>query len=553
MLSSLRSAYFSNIKGDLFGGLTAAVVALPLALAFGVASGLGPIAGLYGAIATGFFAALFGGTPAQITGPTGPMTVVMAAVVASHASNLPEAFAIVVLGGLFQIVFGVAGFGRYIAYTPYSVVSGFMTGIGIIIVILQTLPFFGLPSAEGGTIGALRALIEAIPAGISPAAMALATLSLLIAAIWPAALRRFLPSPLAALIIGSAVSIAMLPDVPTIGEVPSGLPALAIPGFSLIDLGGVVYAAFVLALLGSIDSLLTSLVADSITRTPHNANRELLGQGLGNAIAGLIGGLPGAGATMRTVINVRAGGRTPLSGAIHALVLLAVALGLGPVAAKIPHAVLAGILMKVGWDIVDWGYVKRIARVPREKAAVMIATLLLTVFIDLITAVGVGVILAFFVNARALESEQMKGVRHHIGADEEEDPLTEAERAKLRQGGGKVILTRLKGTFSHASARELARRVGLRHTGIRVVIYDFAEASYIDPSAAQSIDSLLEQTKADGRTVLISGLRGAAEQALAAFDVLGRIAPSHRFANHAEAIDAALRILSEIEGVGSKS
>lgn len=529
-----------NLKGDIFGGLTAAVVALPLALAFGVASGVGPIAGLYGAIAVGFFAAVFGGTPAQVSGPTGPMTVVMGAVVASHSSNLPEAFAIVILGGALQIVFGVARLGRYINYTPYSVVSGFMTGIGVIIMILQVLPFLGLPTAAGGPVGALRVLFDLDLGRVSVPATGLALSTLLVVVFWPKRLSRYLPSPLAALVIGTLASVFFLPGVPIIGNVPTGLPTPTMPAISISQLANIFQAGFILALLGAIDSLLTSLVADTITRTRHNSDRELIGQGIGNMVAGLIGGLPGAGATMRTVVNVRAGGRTPISGAVHALVLLALALGLGPLAAKVPHAVLAGILMKVGWDIIDWGYVKRLARVPPEKAVVMLTTLGLTVFVDLIAAVAVGIILAAYVTSRALEREQLKGLQMGNGDDDSHPSLSEDERSKLRSVPGRVLVTRLTGAFSYASAREMARRVSDGVLGHRCVVYDFSDVGYVDPSIAVAIDDIFDQARSSGQTLFVSGLGGNVEKTLAAFGALDRFPPDHRLATRAEAIDRAV-------------
>ena len=423
----------SQWTGDLFGGLTAAVIALPLALAFGVASGLGPIAGLYGAIAVGFFAAIFGGTPAQVSGPTGPMTVVMAVIVAEHAGHLGEAFAIVILGGAFQLLFGIVKVGRYVSYTPHSVVSGFMSGIGIIIILIQTLPFFGLATVSGGPIGAIQAWPE-VASSLNVDALIIASISLAIMVFWPRRLGTVLPAPLAALVIGTLLGLFLFKGAPIIGEVPTGLPELHMPQITLTALPIIVQPALILALLGSIDSLLTSLVADSITRTRHNSDRELIGQGIGNMIAGLIGGLPGAGATMRTVINVRAGGRTPVSGALHALVLLALVLGLGPVAEVIPHAALAGILVKVGWDIIDWGYLKRIRRAPRDKVIVMLVTLGLTVFVDLITAVAVGLILAAFVTARWMELDELKGITQLALADDSNE-LTADERGEIEKYG----------------------------------------------------------------------------------------------------------------------
>lgn len=267
---------FDTVKGDIFGGITAAVVALPLALAFGVTSGVGAIAGLYGAIATGFFTAVFGGTKAQVSGPTGPVTVVMGAIVAEHAGNLGEAFAIVFLGGFLQMVFGFMRVGRFISYTPYSVVSGFMSGIGVIIIVIQTLPFIGMAGVPGGPLGVLG-VWAGMDIQINQSALIIACLTLAVVVFWPGKLRAILPPPLAALFIGTLSAMFLFHGVPVIGEIPTGLPEIHIPSLTLANLPSTVQPAFVLALLGSIDSLLTSLVADSITRTRHNSNRELIG------------------------------------------------------------------------------------------------------------------------------------------------------------------------------------------------------------------------------------------------------------------------------------
>ena len=531
-----------SLRGDIFGGITAAVVALPLALAFGVASGIGALAGLYGAIAVGFFAAVFGGTRAQVSGPTGPMTVVMAAVVADHAGNLSEAFAIVFLGGLIQTVFGLLRVGRFVSYTPYTVVSGFMSGIGVIIIVIQTLPFFGLPTATGGPICAMRGW-SGIPSGLNVDALIIAAVSLALMIFWPARLRAFLPPPLATLVIGTLTGLFLLPGAPVIGDVPSGLPDLYLPFVSLAQLPSIVQPALILALLGSIDSLLTSLVADSVTRTRHNSNRELIGQGIGNMVAGLIGGLPGAGATMRTVVNVRAGGRTPISGALHAILLLGLVLGLGPLAERIPHAVLAGILIKVGWDIIDWGYLKRIRRAPRDKVIVMLVTLGLTVFVDLITAVAIGLILAAFATARWMEQEELKGVTA-VALGNHIEGLDPAEREELQKHNGRIGLILLRGRFSYASARELVQRAGSEAAGYDAIIYDFSNAAHIDTSAALAIEDLLRTANEDTAGCFVSGLSGPAEETLSALGVLDEIPPDHVVPERIAAIRKAGALLA---------
>ena len=512
---------FDNIRGDIFGGATAAVVALPLALAFGVASGVGAIAGLYGAIAVGFFAAVFGGTKSQISGPTGPMTVVMAVIVTQHAENLGEAFAIVILGGFLQIIFGLVRVGRFVTYTPYSVVSGFMSGIGVIIIIIQTLPFIGMPAEPGGPLGVINVWAGST-LQVNTDALMIAGLCLAVVIFWPNRLHAVLPPHLASLVAGSATAFFFLSDAPVIGEIPTGLPDLHLPLVSPANLPTILGPAFVLALLGSIDSLLTSLVADSITRTRHKSDRELIGQGIGNMVSGLIGGLPGAGATMRTVVNVRAGGRTPLSGALHALILLALVLGLGPLAEQVPHAALAGILIKVGWDIIDWNYIKRFRRAPRDQVLVMFITLGLTVFVDLVTAVAVGFILAGFATARWMEQEGMKGVTA-IAFPDKSDNLDPEAREALEKLQGRVAVVTLRGHFSYASARELNRWVGQASMGYEAIIYDFTEAAHMDTSAALAVEDLLTNAVNDNIFCLVAGLSdsaGATAKSLGVLDVI---------------------------------
>ena len=358
------------LRGDLFGGVTAAVVGLPVALAFGVASGLGPLAGLYGAVAVGFFAAVFGGTKSQISGPTAPMAVAMAVIVTSQAEGFADAFTIVVLAGLIQVLLGVMRIGRFVSYTPYSVISGFMSGIGVIVILVHIMPFIGWSVVSGGPLNTLKALPDAFQA-VNMGAVAIAAVTLAMGIFWPAKMRKVLPPTLAALIVGTLMGVLWLTNTPIIGDVPTGLPSISFPDFGTDILVKALQPAVTIALLGSIDSLLTSLVADSMTRTRHNANRELMGQGIGNMVAGFIGALPGAGATLGTVVNIRAGGRSQLSGVIRAGILLALVLGLGAFVEKIPHAVLAGILIKVGWDIIDWRFITRIHRVQREHLMVM--------------------------------------------------------------------------------------------------------------------------------------------------------------------------------------
>ncbi len=349
-----------KLKGDIFGGITAGIVALPLALAFGVQSGLGASAGLYGAMILGLFAAIFGGTDTQISGPTGPMTIVSAAfvsIVIARYGSIDKAWGIIVLtfllAGAFQIIFGLLKIGKYIKYIPYPVLSGFMSGIGVIIIVFQLFPVLGLVSPLK-IIKVFTELPEAIGMRNNISIlMAIATLFIIYLV---PKFTKIIPGTLLALLIVSLGSFFFSLDTPLIGEMPAGLPALKISSLShlgLSDITLIFMPAITLAGLGSIDSLLTSVVADNITRTKHNSNKELIGQGMGNIAASLFGGIPGAGATMRTVVNVKSGGTTKRSGVIHALLLLLIVLGFGKYVAYIPLAALAGILISVGISIID--------------------------------------------------------------------------------------------------------------------------------------------------------------------------------------------------------
>ena len=390
-----------NLSGDIFGGITAAVVALPLALAFGVQSGMGAIAGLYGAIALGILAAIFGGTKTQISGPTGPMAVVAAAVIAGEIAiygSLEAAIGTIVatfvLAGVFQILMGVVGIGQYVRYMPYPVISGFMSGIGLIIILLQIFPFFGMDSPTA--IVDVFASLGDIAKGMNMQAVLLALATIAIIYLFPKVTKK-VPSALVALIGLTLVAVFAGLNVPVIGDIPKGLPDVHIDTLLLMDWHHpmvMVIPALTLAALGAIDSLLTSVVADNKTKTKHNSNRELIGQGIGNMGAGIIGGLPGAGATMRTVVNIDAGGRTRLSGVVHGLGLLLVLLGASEYAALIPLPVLAGILITVGLGIIDYKGLKHIMDVPRSEAVIMLIVLGLTVFVDLLQAVAVGMVLA---------------------------------------------------------------------------------------------------------------------------------------------------------------
>ncbi len=538
---------FHRLSGDIFGGVTATVVALPVALAFGVASGLGPIAGIYSAIAVGFFAAVFGGTPSQISGPTGPMTIAMAVVVTQHADgDLTKAFTIVMLAGMLQVALGALRIGSFVTYTPYSVISGFMSGIGVIVMTIQVLPFLGAESVPGGPLDSIQAWPEAI-ANLNPDALIVGIVSLTAGIFWPSRLSKFIPGPLVALILGTVAAFFWFTDALVIGSVPTGLPEFYLPELSPGFIASALQPAFILALLGSIDSLLTSLVADSITRTRHNPNRELMGQGLGNMAAGIVGALPGAGATMGTVVNIRAGGRTPVSGALRSVLLVALVLGLGQITEPIPHAVLAGILMKVGWDIVDWRFITRIHHIPRQYLMVMLMTLFLTVFVDLVTAVALGLIASGVLRARQSERLELDSVvsvplldQTFLSGPGDDDDF---DMFQSRTG-----LLAFRGHFSVASANELVRVVSADIHEHEVVIFDFSDTTYMDDSAALIMEQLISGAGEEDTECIVMNLTGSVASSLNSFNVFRDI-PEDRFVDDLdEARELARNILDNRRG-----
>jgi SulP family sulfate permease len=535
----------SNIRGDLFGGITAGIVALPLALAFGAQTELGAIAGLYGAIAIGLVAAILGGTPIQISGPTAPMTVVSAVVITeaiAHTGSFQEAFPIIIatffLAGVIELLFGVFGLGKYIKYIPYPVVSGFMSGIGVIIIITQIFPFFGASSPEGGTVGIMQNL-DQIPGVLNIFSVVLASATILIIYVFPR-ITRAVPSSLVALILVSIAAflflgssqVTLIKDA-TEGGVPTGLPELHLGFFPVFaDVGNLMLMleyAFTLGALGAIDSLLTSVVADNITKTKHDSNRELVGQGIGNMAAAVIGGLPGAGATMRTVINAHTGGKTRLSGVIAGLLLLAILLGLGALVGNIPNAVLAGILITVGISIIDYKGFRHINKIPRADAVVMVVVLLLTVFVGLLEAVAIGMIMAAILFMKTISDVVEHRMRSApLREYSREVPWTD-EVEFFKEMGEKVYIKHLDGPLFFGFAtrfQELAQEL----PEIRMVVMRMERVPYIDQSGLYAMEEAVTELQKQGIVVVFSGLQEQPLNMLKRINLLPGLVPySHCF------------------------
>ena len=599
------NTFFSNIKGDAFGGITAGIVALPLALAFGVSSGLGPSAGLYGAIFISFFASLFGGTQTQISGPTAPMTavsmVMIAGIVAANDGDINKAFPLILmvffLAGLIQVGLGFLGFGKYIKYIPYPVVSGFMTAIGVIILLTQILPSIGYnpkndadyvnqfkPQAEeiilenilkeeagegvlvlenfketirrakkinaesilresrtlaakeaSGTIGALKILPRALK-HISLLELLL-SLGTIIIIYGFKRITTTIPSTLVALIVVSGLAIVLKLDYVPIEQIPQGLPLPQLEmfrSFSFSSLSPYILTALALALLGAIDSLLTSIVADNMTKTKHNSNKELIGQGVGNSVAAVFGGIPGAGATIRTVVNINGGGKTKLSGMISGLLLLFILLALGPVASKIPAAVLSGILITVGIGVMDYKGLRAVTKLPKNirigpiklssEALIMVVVMLLSTFWDLIFAVGVGLIISCLIFMKLIgdltaKYSEIKGLKEEAWPDEMGLP------SALKNN---VFIKHIKGPLFFGYTSEFQQLYTQIPKQAKTVVIRLSKMPYIDQSGLYVMEDILLDLKLKEITVIFVGLQDQPRYMMERIDIIPDIIPESK-------------------------
>lgn len=596
---------FSNIRGDAFGGITAGIVALPLALAFGVSSGLGPSAGLYGAIFISFFAALFGGTDTQISGPTAPMTavsmLVIAGIIATNDGDvskaLPSILTVFLLAGLFQIGLGGLGLGKYIRYIPYPVVSGFMTAIGVIIIITQILPSLGYypkeditfveqfkPMAEevilenilkeeagegilvledfketinradgisqedilkesqtlaakeaSGAYGALKVIPRALQ-NINWLELILA-LGTIIIIFGFKRITTAIPSTLVALLVMSGIAIGFGLDYRPIEEIPSGLPVPRLEIFSEFSISSItpyIFTALTLSLLGAIDSLLTSVVADNMTKTKHNPNKELVGQGIGNSIAALFGGIPGAGATIRTVVNINSGGKTRLSGMIAGVMLFIILLALAPIASMIPAAVLAGILITVGIGVMDYKGLKAIPFLPKDvklgplkismEVIIMLTVLGLSTFWNLVYAVGIGLVIASLMFMKKIgdltaERSDVKPLKEEAWADETDFPV------KLKE---EVFIKHVKGPLFFGSTSDFQQLTKQIPDTASYVILRLGRMQYIDQSGLYAMEDMLLDLKSKNIEVLFVNLLKQPRYLMERIDIIPDFVPEER-------------------------
>ncbi|PZM82625.1 MAG: sodium-independent anion transporter [Candidatus Melainabacteria bacterium] len=525
----LRKLLTANPLGDLTGGLMAAIVALPLCLAFGVASGIGAVAGLYGAIACGIFAAMFGGTPGQCSGPTGPMTVVAGAIFASATGRPELVFASAIVGGLIQIAMGYVKAGQLIRYMPYPVISGFMTGIGAIIIGVEIAPLFGMP-ASGNVVEAMTSL-TALPEMLNKSAVVISAATLAIIYLLPLASRR-IPSTLVALVAATALTHIFQLEIPKIGNIPGTLPLPKLPSVTFADTHLVLQNGLTLAFLGAIDSLLTSIVLDKVTGRRHNSDQELIGQGIGNMMSGLIGGLPGAGATMRSMVNVKSGGSTAISGVLHGIFLLLVLICFSKIAAEIPLCALAAILTTVGLSIMDWRVLRSLKGTPRADVIVMFIVLALTIFVDLIVAVLVGVAVASVLFVKQLADAKVSSFTN-LESLEELKEVTEHIPQNVRKSTYSYVLN---GPLFFGEAKNLTDAVEKKIAGARYVILRFLNVPLVDQTGAFALETAIEKWQAKGIKVLFVGISPHIRETLN--DIGAQIDMGNCFERFEKALDA---------------
>ena len=545
-LVSARQARYgpADLRGDVLGGVTAGVVSLPLAMGYGVLSGLGPAAGLYGAFATALISSIVGGARGVIAGPNVVIAMVMAVVVTDTASSLAEAATIGVLAGLIQLVFVALRLGRYVAYVPQALISGFFTAFGLLVIASQVSPALGIARAGVDLIDNLKALPAAVD-GLNSDAFTLAALCLVIGLLWRGRLTRLCSASFAVLLFGTALGTLWLDAAPTIGEIPLGLPSLELSAVSADFLLRAIEPAFTLALLSSISILLVALSADVITGDQHQPNRTLFGVGLANIGAALIGGIPGA-ANSATMVNIFGGGRTVVAGLALSGLLLAVMAFMGPIVEHIPLAVLAAILIALGWNLIDWRFLRRIHRIPFSFSLVMIVTCILVMFTSHAAALMVGLAVAWLIQARRTETSEVQSLMSVPLLDAavlDRDELSDDGRFEARSG-----LIVLPDRVSAASARQISRILRADLAQHRAFILDMSRTRYMDDSAAVMIGELLRVAKSRGDTpVIISGMSDDRAGALRSMSLLDEIPEAHIATDLGEAKEALRRVLLSLD------
>jgi SulP family sulfate permease len=531
-----------NLRADIRAGIVSAIAVLPLALAFGVVSGLGPIAGLWGAVAVGFLAAVAGGTRVQISAATAPVALAVSFVLVRYADSPVEALTIIFIAGIIQMLLGLLQIGSLFQYTPHSVTSGFISGVGVMVVLLQVLPFFGADPVLGNPIDSIRHWDDAAR-DMDFHAFGVAVVTFVICAGWPKLWRKYVPAAAGALVCGTILGAWIFDGAPRIADVVEAPSfwAMEMPGGGF---WGAVGAAMTIALIGSLSSLLSATVADSLTGHQHNPNRELLGVGLGNAVAAMFGGLPGSGATGATQSNIRAGARTRVSGAVSAVAALVAIVVLAGLVDTVPYGVLAGILLWLGLSLIDWRLITHLYRVQPEHVLVMLLTMGLTVFVDLLVAIAAGIVAAALAASRRFERLELDSVLSVpmldavFFADSDRVDVSQFDAFSARVG-----MVKMRGSFTVASSNQLRIAISKDIQEHEVVILDFSETSYIDDSAALVVEQLIDAAMEHDTECIVIGLDSLPAGSLQSLDVLHRVPGDHFVGSFDEARLIAARLL----------
>ncbi len=510
--SGLRSSW----KADVIAGLTVGVVAVPLALAFGITTGLGAAAGLTTAIVAGLVAAVFGGSNVQVSGPTGAMTVVLVPIVARYGPG--AVFVVSMLAGVFLIAAAVARLGRYIAFIPWPVVEGFTIGIAVIIFLQQVPSALGVdkPKGENTAVVAAKAVVDAFGNGTLQAIGIVVLVAFIMIGV--PRVRRSLPASLIAVAVATIVAQATSLDVARIGSLPSSLPMPSLPDTSVAQIKDLVSAGIAVALLASIESLLSARVADGMSDSArHDPDRELFGQGLANVVSPLFGGMPATGAIARTAVNVRAGARTRVAALTHAVVLLLVVFFGGRLVSEIPVAALAGVLMATAIRMVEIHNVRAVLRSTRSDALVLMLTAVATIAFDLIVAVELGVAVAVVL--------ALRHVARNSGAEVEplslDETVTDVEEARLLHEH--IVVYRLDGAmFFGAAQRFLTELTAV--SDVKVVILRLSQIQILDATGAQALGEIAAELESRGITVLLKGIQPRHRRVLEAVGTLDHLA-----------------------------
>ena len=504
LADTLKNYSRPDLMADLTAGFTVGIVALPLAMAFGIASGATPQAGIFTAVIAGFIISALGGSRVQIGGPTGAFVSIVYGIIAVY--QIDNLYICTIMAGLMLLIMGFSGMGTMIKFIPFPVTMGFTCGIAVLIFGTQIKDFLGLSVATvpPDFVGKIKMLLDNI-GGISWQTLALAVGTVVVIKTWPAKLARRVPGSIVALIVGTSVVVIFNIPVETIkmrfaGGIPTGLPKFHFPALSWEHIQHLFEPAFTIALLAAIESLLSAVVADGMIEDRHDSNQELMAQGIANIVSPLFGGIPATGAIARTATNVRSGGRTPVAGIVHAVTLLVIILMAAPLANFIPLAILSGVLVVVAFNMGEWHQFRRLSKWPKSDSAVFLSVFALTVLTDLPKAVGIGMILAaiLFIN-RVSASTQITRV------DENTEPESAHNSLFGKTVPPGVLVYRVFGAFLFGAADKLETALQRAHQEPDILILKMQSVLAMDATGLNALADIYEKLHRKGRHLILSG------------------------------------------------